>query len=203
MQLQPWMKAVLLTVATAGTMAVTGGSAQAHHRHHGCCGGCGGYSYYGGGCGGGGCGMGGCATGGCASGGCAMGGCATGGCPTGGCAPHAMSMSQPGPYVTQTGGCGPMTAAYPPAAPAPGQPDAYNGANYQNAPPPPTYAPGTYAPAPPVTDQRGNTAEQRSAAMPPATDGAPQPNGNAANPPVPAAPPSSGSTNDTATPRNP
>ena len=185
MRLQTRTRAGLLLLAITGTIIVSAGSAQAHHRHRGCCGGCGGYAYYGGG----GCG-GGCATGGCATGGCATGGCATGGCATGGCAPHAMYMNQPaGTYVTQNGGCGPMTTAYPPAAPAPGQPGAYNGANYESAPPTPTYAPGTYAPpgAPLVNGQRGNTAEQHNAARPPAMGDAPQPNGDTAGQPNAAA----------------
>jgi hypothetical protein len=206
MQLRPRMKAVLLTLAITGMIAVTSGSAQARHRHRGCCGGCGGYSYYrGGGCGGG-CATGGCAMGGCATGGCATGGCATGGCATGGCA---------------TGGCAPMAAAYQPAPVAAGQPNNYSGTNYENAPPTPayapgtypqqTYAPGTYAPqgTPAINGQRGDTAEQHNAARPPAMSGAPQPNGdtagqhNATAPPAPgAAAPSPGSTSDTAKDHN-
>jgi hypothetical protein len=202
MRLHTRMKAGLLLLAIAGTIVVTGGTAQARHWRHGCCGGCGyGYGGYGGcgcgsyagGCGysfgGGGCGYGGCGAGGCGVGGCGAGGCGTTayyGAPAYGSYVNSAPIAQP---MYGQGGCGPTTAAYPPA-PMPGQPGGYNGTTYE-ANGTPTYAPGS-APPPP---QAGNDSVQHSAAMNPANTMPNQPNAQA--PPAPAAtePPAPAPTN--------
>jgi hypothetical protein len=199
------MKAGLLLLTIAATIAAASGTAQARHGR-GCCG----RGYYGGGGGGGyGC------YGGSPSNGYAY------GTTTANYGPGAQPMMA-NQMVYGQGGCGntATTAAYPPSGPMPGTPGGYNGATYENGSPTPTYAPGTNAPpmnaqgnyAPGMNGQRMDNANDHNATMNPTVSGTPQPGSSAdtannhnatAPPPAPASAPAPGSSSsDTANQHN-
>jgi hypothetical protein len=215
MRLHPGMKAGLLLLAIAGTIAAASGTAQARHwrGYYGR-----GYNggYYGGGWGGGYGWYGGYPNSGYAYGnyGSAQPSYAyNDGTTTANYGPSAQPMmaNQPAMVYGQ-GGCGntSTTAAYPPSGPMPGAPGGYNGTTYENGPPTPTYAPRTNAP--PVNGQRMDNANDHNATMNPTVGGTPQP-GTAADtandhnatapPPAPASAPAPGSSSsDTANQHN-
>ncbi len=187
MRLHPGMKAGLLLLAVAGTIAAASGTAQARHWRgyygRGYYGG-----YYGGGWGGGYGWYGGYPSNGYAYGNY---GYAPSyayndyGTSTANYGPIAQPMNANQPaMVYGQGGCGntTTTAAYPPSGPMPGTPGGYNGTAYEGGPPTPTYAPGTNAS--PVNAQGNNAQGTSGQAMNNAND-----HNATAPPPAPASAP--------------
>jgi len=227
MRLHPGMKAGLLLLTIAGTIAAASGTAQARHGRgyygRGYYGG-----YYGGGWGGGYGWYGAYPNNGYAYGnyGYAQPAYAYNdyGTTTANYGPNVQPMNANQPaMVYGQGGCSntSTTAAYPPSGPMPGMQGSANGTTYEGGPPTPTYAPGTNAPpmnaqgnyAPgATTGQARDNANDHNATINPTAGGTPQPGSSAdtannhnatAPPPAPAsAPAPSPSSSDTANQHN-